>query len=315
MGTGLRPELPPQPNLGRSRCHGSGGRNSIVERENSRQSHRGRESSLSQLSRLVRIARTDFSYFFRTKWLMAVLISLSLSDMLVVGLVYGRLIPTKFAGLSYFQFLVPGIVVVGLFSAATDTGRRIWLALREGVVQYYLTLPIRTGGLVGAYIISGGLGGIVYSGALLAIAYFALSFLGTSTIPIQGMVYALALIPFLFVLATGIAGLAAFFASVSRRGEIYWVYAQALQVSMVTISTVFYPASTVRQVLPGPIATVAEYNQLSLRAGLLRSSAFGSSPLDTNALGSLLATSLPLAVAGAIAYWFILRVIRANGKP
>src|SRR3989442_774197 len=168
MGLRLRPEIPPQPNPGRSGRHRGGGRNSFAEREDSRQSHRRREGGLSQLSRLVRIARTDFSYFFRTKWLMAVLISLSLSDMLVVGLVYGRLIPTKFAGLSYFQFLVPGIVVVGLFSAATDTGRRIWLALREGVVQYYLTLPVRTGGLVGTYIISGGLGGIVYSGALLA---------------------------------------------------------------------------------------------------------------------------------------------------
>src|SRR6266571_1262073 len=212
MGLRLRPEIPPQPNPGRTGRHRSGSRNPLLERKNSRQGHRRRESSMSQLSRLVHIARTDFSYFFRTKWLMAVLISLSLSD----------------------------IVVVGLFSAATDTGRRIWLALREGVVQYYLTLPIRTGGLVGAYIISGGLGGIVYSGALLAIAYFALTFLGTSTIPIQGILYALALIPFLFVLATGIAGLAAFFASVSRRGEIYWVYAQALQVSMVTISNVFY---------------------------------------------------------------------------
>jgi len=62
---------------------------------------------LSQFSRLVRIARTDFSYFFRTKWLMAVLISLSLSDMLVVGLVYTRLIPaSKAIGSSYFEFLV-----------------------------------------------------------------------------------------------------------------------------------------------------------------------------------------------------------------
>ena len=270
---------------------------------------------MSQLSRLVRIARTDFSYFFRTKWLMAVLISLSLSDMLVVGLVYGRLIPTKFAGLSYFQFLVPGIVVVGLFSAATDTGRRIWLALREGVVQYYLTLPIRTGSLVGAYIISGGLGGIVYSGALLAIAYFALTFLGTSAIPIQGIFYALALIPFLFVLATGIAGLAAFFASVSRRGEIYWVYAQALQVSMVTISTVFYPAQTIAQYLPAPVATIAEYNPLSLAASVLRDSAFAGNPLDTRVLTNLLATSLPLAIIGALAYWTILRNIRLKGKP
>src|SRR6266568_9208329 len=102
---------------------------------------------------------------------MAVLISLSLSDMLVVGLVYTRLIPaSKAIGSSYFQFLVPGIVVVGLFSAATDTGRRIWLALREGVVQYYMTLPLRTSGLVVANIISGGLGGLVYSGLLLIIA-------------------------------------------------------------------------------------------------------------------------------------------------
>src|SRR5438132_3418307 len=315
MGPGLRPELPPQPNPRSSRCHRCGGRNSFAERKNSRKSHRRRKSSMSQLSRLIRIARTDFSYFFRTKWLMAVLISLSLSDMLVVGLVYGRLIPTKFAGLTYFQFLVPGIVVVGLFSAATDTGRRIWLALREGVVQYYLTLPIRTTGLVGAYIISGGLGGIVYSGALLVIAYIALSFLGPTAIPVQGILYALLLIPFLFVLSTGIAGLAAFFASVSRRGEMYWVYAQALQVSMVTISTVFYSAQTITKYLPAPIAMIAEYNPLSLAAGVLRDSAFNGGPLDTSALGNLLAASLPLAALGGVAYWIILRTIRLKGKP
>jgi ABC-2 type transport system permease protein len=258
---------------------------------------------MSQLGRLVRVARADFSYFFRTKWLMAILLTLSLSDMLVTALVYGKIV----SGLDYFRYLVPGIIVVGLFSAATDTGRRVWLALRDGMVQYYMTLPLNTSGLVVANIISGGLGGLVYSGLLLLIA--------SIVITPQGVINAILILPFLFVLSTGIAGLAAFFASVSRRGEIYWVYAQALQVSMVTISTVFYPAKTVRQVLPGPIATVAEYNPLSLAADVLRSSAFGSSPLDTNALGNLLATSLPLAAAGAIAYWFILRVIRANGKP
>ncbi len=247
--------------------------------------------------------------------MMAILISLSLSDMLVTGLVYGRLIPSNVVGFSYFQFLVPGIVVVGLFSAATDTGRRIWLALREGVMQYYLTLPIRTGGLVGAYIISGGLGGLVYSGALLAIAYVSLATLGTTTIPVQGILYALVLIPFLFILSTGIAGLAAFLASASRQGEIYWVYAQALQVSMVTISTVFYPAQTISRYLPAPIATIAENNPLSLAADLLRNSAFAGNPLDTGVLASLLATSLPLAILGAIAYWTILRNIRLKGKP
>ncbi len=234
---------------------------------------------------------------------MAVLISLSLSDMLVTALVYKGLI----LSFDYFRFLVPGIVVVGLFSAATDTGRRIWLALREGVVQYYMTLPLRTSGLVIAYIVSGGLGGIVYSGSLLIIA--------SILFPPQGVANAILLLPFLFVLSTGIAGLAAFFASISRRGEIYWVYVQALQVSMVTISTVFYPAQTIARYLPGPIATIAEYNPLSLAAGALRDSAFGNSPLSMNVLANLLATSLPLAAMGGLAYWVILRTIRLKGKP
>ncbi len=257
---------------------------------------------MSQFSRLVRIARTDFSYFFRTKWLMAVLISLSLSDMLVTALVYNRLM-----SFDYFRFLVPGIVTVGLFSAATDTGRRIWLALKEGVVQYYMTLPVRSSGLVGAYIISGGLGGIVYSGILLIIALIIL--------PSEGLLNALVILPSMFVLSTGIAGLAAFFASISRRGEIYWVYAQALQVFMVTVSTVFYPASTIRAYLPGPVATIAQYNPLSLAAALLRNSVFGNNPIDMGVLGTLFVSSLPLAGLGAMAYWIILRTIRLKGKP
>src|SRR5713226_10086720 len=213
---------------------------------------------------------------------MAVLISLSLSDMLVTALVLGRMISPE-----YFSFLVPGIVTVGLFTAATDTGRRIWLALREGVVQYYMTLPIRTSGLVAAYIVSGGLGGMVYSGTLLLIASFVL--------PPQSIVNAVLLLPCLFVLSTGIAGLAAFFASISRKGEIYWIYAQALQVSMVTISTIFYPAQTIAQYFPGPIATIAAYNPLSLAATALRDSAFDGGAISPGIVTTLLVASLSLA--------------------
>jgi len=89
------------------------------------------------------LARKDFSYFFRTKWLMAVLLSLNLSDMLIVALVYGKLMD-----FNYFQFFVPAVVIMGLFVAALDTGRRIWLAVREGVIHYYLSLPISTAGIV-----------------------------------------------------------------------------------------------------------------------------------------------------------------------
>ncbi|MBO0887610.1 hypothetical protein J2P12_00765 [Candidatus Bathyarchaeota archaeon] len=240
---------------------------------------------------------------------MAVLVSLSVSDMLVYALVITRLVSP-----GYFQFLVPGIVTVGLFSAATDTGRRIWLALREGVAQYYMTLPVRTAGLVVAYIISGGLGGVVYSSILLVIALIAAQTLGPGLIQAQNILNAIILLPFLFVLATGIAGLAGFLASISRRGEMYWVYAQALQVTMITVSTIFYPAALVAQFLPGPVATIAQYNPLSLAATALRSSAFGSNPVDSKLLADLFATSLPLAILGALSYWVILRRLGIKGK-
>src|SRR5437879_12460060 len=97
----------------------------------------------------------------------------------------------------------------------------------------------------------------------------------------------------MFVLATGIAGLAAFFASISRRGEIYWVYAQALQVSLVTISTIFYSAQTISRYLPGPIATIDEYNPLRLPATAPRDSVFSGDVLNTTLLSTLLATALP----------------------
>ncbi|HEY4822479.1 MAG TPA: hypothetical protein VIH83_02205, partial [Candidatus Bathyarchaeia archaeon] len=133
--------------------------------------------------------------------------------------------------------------------------------------------------------------------------------------PPQGIVNALILLPFLFVLATGIAGLAAFLASVSRQGEVYWAYAQALQVSMVTISTIFYPSETITRFLPGVVASIAEANPLSLATRALRESAFGTSPLSSSLLMELFVTSLPLAVLGAVAYWVILRTIRIRGKP
>src|SRR5207237_1662381 len=101
------------------------------------------------------------------------------------------------------------------------------------------------------------------------------------------ILHAISRLPFRFGRATGIAGLAAFFASISRRGEIYWVYAQALQVTLVTISTIFYSAQTISRYLPGPIATIADYNPLSLAATALRDSVFSGELLNTTLLSNL----------------------------
>jgi len=75
---------------------------------------------MTELTRILRLARNDFSYFFRTKWLMAVLLSLNLSDMLVVALVYNKLM-----SFNYFRFFVPGVVIMGLFVAALEDRKSV----------------------------------------------------------------------------------------------------------------------------------------------------------------------------------------------
>jgi len=120
---------------------------------------------LNQASNLLRVTRVDLSYFFRTKWLILTLITLNLSDMLVVGLIYSNMMT-----FNYFIFFVPGVVIAGMFAAALDVGRRVHLGLSEGVSQYYLSLPLSVNALAMAHILSAGLGGLLFSGTLLLVA-------------------------------------------------------------------------------------------------------------------------------------------------
>jgi ABC-type polysaccharide/polyol phosphate export permease len=257
---------------------------------------------LTEVQRILRVARNDFSYFFRTKWLMAVLLSLNLSDMLVVGMVYGKLM-----SFDYFQFFVPAVVVMGLFAAALDTGRRIWLAFREGVIHYYLSLPISTHGLVIAYLIAGGLSALIYSSSLLVIALLVL--------PAQAIFNILALLPFLYVLAMGLAGLAASFAALaSTHGEFYWAYMEILQASLLIFSTVYYPKATLNQFLPSFLVEIASANPLSLAAEAIRQFGFAGSPIQPLFIVQMSLTGAAFVALGAFAYLMALRRMQVKGK-
>jgi ABC-type polysaccharide/polyol phosphate export permease len=257
---------------------------------------------MTELAHILRLARSDFSYFFRTKWLMAVLLSLNLSDMLIVALVYKQLIST----FNYFQFFVPAIIIMGLFVAALDTGRRIWLAIREGVIQYYLALPISTQGIVVAYLLAGGLAAMVYSASLLLIALVIL--------PFAAVWNALILLPFLFFLAMGLAGISATLASfASTHGEYFFAYQQVVQITLLTMSTVFYPIETVKNYLPSFLSSIVSANPLSLAAQAMRI-AFTGNFVPPFSLLSILLASLPFSIIGGVAYFIALRTIQTKGK-
>lgn len=251
---------------------------------------------------ILAVARSDFSYFFRTKWLMAVLLSLNLSDMLVVALVYKRMMT-----FNYFAYFVPGVIIMGLFAASLDTGRRIWLALREGVIQYELSLPISTQGLVIAYLLAGGSAALVYASSLMAIALIVL--------PAQAIWSGIMLLPFLFVLAMGLAGIAATLAAVaSNQGEFFFAFQDILQIMLLSLSTVYYPINMVEKILPPALVSLVQANPLSLAATALRQYTFAGSPVAALALVQILIASLPFTVLGAIAYLMALRKLQTQGK-
>jgi len=257
---------------------------------------------MKELQRILLLARNDFSYFFRTKWLMAILLSLNLSDMLVVALVYGKLME-----FNYFQFFVPAVVIMGLFVSALDTGRRIWLAIREGVIHYYLSLPISTEGIVAAYLLAGGAAALVYSSSLLLIALVVL--------PAHAVWNTLILMPFLFILAMGLAGIAATLAAfASTHGEFFFAYQQIVQIVLLTLSTLFYPIEVVRQYLPPFLVIIVSVNPLSLAAEAMRKYTFAGSPIEPWSLITLLLTSIPFAIVGALAYLTALHKIQVKGK-
>lgn len=257
---------------------------------------------MTEINCILRLARNDFSYFFRTKWLMAVLLSLHLSDMLVVAYTYAN-----FMSLDYFKFFVPAIVIMGLFVAALDTGRRIWLAFREGVIQYYLSLPISVPGIVLAYLLAGGLAALVYSTSLLLIALVVL--------PAQAIWSILVLMPFLFILAMGLAGISAALAALaSTHGEYFFAYQSIVQLLLLTLSTVYYPIETVKKYLPPSVISLVSANPLSQAAEAMRDYAFAGNPIHASVLVTILIASVPFTVAGALAYISALRQVQKKGK-
>jgi ABC-2 type transport system permease protein len=256
---------------------------------------------MSQARRVFSIMQVDLSYFFRTKWLMATLVALSLSDMLVLGLVFNGLM-----SINYFLFYVPGVVIAGMFAAALDVGRRVYLGLTEGVTQYYLSLPVSETGLVWAHLFSGGLGGTIYSVILLVVAL--------AVLPQSAWMNALILIPFFFILSMGLSGIAAVLNLFSRQGERYWVFAEGLQFVLLGLSTVFYPLSVLQARLPAAVSFFVQYNPLSQGTDVLRAMVFGVGTLAPDAALSLVATSLVLLLVGAFSYRRVFSKVREMGK-
>ncbi len=254
---------------------------------------------MSQARVMLRVIRVDLGYFFRTKWLLLTLISLNLSDMLVAGLVY-----TKIMSIDYLTFFAPGVVVAGLFTASLDVGRRVHLGLTEGVIQYYMSLPISVKLLAVSHLISAGLAGTIYSGILLAVASLLLpSLISLSLIPIVAS---------MFVVSMGLGGVAAVINLISGSGDRYWQFAEGVQSLFLGFSTVFYPVYAIKSVIPSSIVNFVKLNPLTQLAEEIRASL----PTEHTILQpyELVVSSFVLFMIGFLCYSYIFSEVNKRGK-
>src|SRR5208337_5184878 len=114
---------------------------------------------------------------------------------------------------------------------------------------------------------------------------------------------ALILLPFLFFLAMGLAGISATLASfASTHGEYFFAYQQVVQITLLTMSTVYYPIQTVRNYHPPFLTSIVSANPLSLAAQAMRI-AFTGNSVPPSSLINILLASLPFTIIGGVAYF------------
>jgi ABC-2 type transport system permease protein len=253
---------------------------------------------------LLHMIEHDFRNFFRYKWWLVGLISMNLTDLFIMAVVYNRMVdPNLIDQKNYFDFFAPGVTVVGLFASAFMIGREVNMEVRREIHHYMLSLPITRLELALGRLLAGGLRGMMYMSPLLLTT---LLFLGFPTLP-----QLLIILGALFLLGTGISGLSiaiavsttSFEKFVTARGLVYYV--------LFFCSSIFYPLSLIQKlgqdgVMPQPLVVLAELNPLSSGADLIRSFLLGTPELTLGMVRNLVVFSAIFATTAIFAYMKII---------
>lgn len=208
-------------------------------------------------SNIIYIIERDIRQFFKYRWWMAGLISMNLADIFILAIVFTNLIQR----IRYFEFVLPGIVVLALFASAFTIGREVSIEIRRKIHYYILSLPFSDWEVILGRVIAGSVRGLIYSSPLLLLAII-LS-------PLPNIILLLAIPPILFILSLGISSLAIFLATVIKNFDAYITMRGLLYFLLIFNSTVFYPLSVFEH-LPQPIYYIAVANPITHTADLLR---------------------------------------------
>jgi ABC-2 type transport system permease protein len=246
----------------------------------------------------------DFRNFFRYKWWLVGLISMNLTDLFIMAIVYNTILnPSLSAQIGgYFNFFA-GLAVTGLFASAFMIGREINMERRREVHHYMLSLPMTRLELAIGRVLSGGLRGLLYMSPLLLTCFI---FLGFPTIWQLLLILAV-----LFLLAIGISGLSIAIAVSTSSLEKFITARGLVYYTLFFCSSVFYPLSLIQNLgnsgkFPMFLVTLAEVNPLSNASDMIRSFLLPGYTFSYTSILSVAIFSAIFTFGAAFAYMKIL---------
>jgi ABC-2 type transport system permease protein len=257
------------------------------------------------VSQIIHIVEHDFRNFLRYKMWIVGMITMNLTDLFIMAIVYNNMlsVAVREQVKSYFSFFAPGWVVTGLFASAFMIGREINMERRREVHHYMLSVPMARIELAVGRVLSGGLRGMVYMSPLLLTCF---AFLGFPTVP-QFFV----ILGILFLCALGISGLSIAIAVSTSSLEKFITARGVVYYTLFFCSSVFYPLSLIQTLgqsgkFPAPLVTLAEINPLSSTSDTIRSFLLGYPAFSYYSILGIVIFSIIFTFSAAFAYIKIL---------
>lgn len=159
---------------------------------------------------------------------------------------------------NYYYYYAMGVMVMTMYSVAIFTGYEIYDEADDGFTEYLLSLPLTRRELVLGRSLAGGLRSFIFMALIIAGFLILIGI----TDPLKVGIALAALYGFAF----GVSGLSITLAVGLKSGDSFDIIMGALDAFIVRLSTALYPQAF----MPGPIATLSEFNPLSYASDLFR---------------------------------------------
>jgi ABC-2 type transport system permease protein len=173
----------------------------------------------------------------------------------IFGLAISRIV---IAMQNYYYYYAMGVIVMTMYSVAIFTGYEIYDEADDGFTEYLLALPLSRRELVLGRSLAGGLRSFIFMAPVIA-GFMIL-------IGIVDPLRVAAALAALYGFAFGVSGLSITLAVGLRSGDSFDIIMGALDAFIVRLSSALYPLAF----MPGPIATLAEFNPLTYASDLFR---------------------------------------------